>query len=94
VPDAGKKAASGGTEAEVPFEEAVKKLESIVESMESGDLPLEALLQRFEDGTRLVKLCQTRLEQAELQIQKLEKNSEGQIMVKPLEKTTQVRNNE
>jgi exodeoxyribonuclease VII small subunit len=68
----------------MPFEEAVKKLESIVDAMESGDLPLETLLQRFEDGTRLVKLCQTRLEQAELQIQKLEKDSAGQITVKPL----------
>ena len=53
VPDAGKKSAAGPPEAEMPFEEAVKKLENIVEAMESGDLPLETLLQRFEDGTRL-----------------------------------------
>ena len=94
MPDAGKKPASGATEAEMPFEEAVKKLESIVESIESGDLPLETLLQLFEDGTRLVKLCQTRLDQAEIQIQKLEKNSEGQITVKALEKGAPLRNNE
>ena len=84
VPDAGKKSAAGPPEAEMPFEEAVKKLENIVEAMESGDLPLETLLQRFEDGTRLVKLCQSRLEQAELQIQKLEKDSAGQTAVKPV----------
>lgn len=52
--------------------------------MESGDLPLETLLQRFEEGTRLVKFCQSRLEQADLQIQKLEKNAAGQITVKPI----------
>ncbi len=72
------------SEAELPFEEALKKLETIVEAMESGDLPLETLLQRFEEGTRLVKFCQSRLEHAELQIQKLEKSSAGQITAKPI----------
>ena len=36
--------------------------------MESGDLPLESLLARFEEGTRLVKTCQAKLEEAELKI--------------------------
>jgi hypothetical protein len=36
----------------VAFEEAVKKLEKIVEEMESGELPLESMLSRFEEGTR------------------------------------------
>jgi exodeoxyribonuclease VII small subunit len=94
VPDVGKKSAPGPLEADVPFEEAVKKLESIVDAMESGDLPLETLLQRFEDGTRLVKLCQARLEQAELQIQKLEKDSAGQITAKPLDKGSSLARNE
>ena len=78
----------------MPFEEALKKLETIVEAMESGDLPLESLLQRFEEGTRLVKFCQSRLEQAEVQIQKLEKNSAGQMTVKPIEKGTSLLANE
>ncbi len=69
----------------VPFEEALKKLESIVEKMESGDLPLEALLARFEEGTRLVKVCQTKLDEAEVKIQKLEKNAAGETTLKPLE---------
>ena len=72
----------------MPFEEALKKLESIVETMEAGDLPLESLLQRFEEGRRLLSLCQSRLEQAELKIQKLEKNASGQTSVKPLDKTS------
>ena len=94
MPDNGKKSASGPVEAEIPFEEALKRLETIVEAMESGDLPLETLLKRFEDGTRLVKLCQARLEQAELQIQKLEKNSAGQLTLKPIEKTATILANE
>jgi exodeoxyribonuclease VII small subunit len=69
----------------VAFEEALKKLESVVETMESGDLPLETLLARFEEGTRLVKICQEKLEEAELKIQKLEKNAAGEPALKPFE---------
>ena len=53
--------------------------------MESGDLPLETLLARFEEGTRLVKICQEKLEEAELKIQKLEKNAAGEPALKPFE---------
>ncbi|HTA29196.1 MAG TPA: exodeoxyribonuclease VII small subunit [Candidatus Cybelea sp.] len=68
----------------LPFEEALKRLESIVETMESEDLPLETLLARFEEGTKLVKVCQSKLADAELKIQKLEKNSAGEPVLKPL----------
>jgi exodeoxyribonuclease VII small subunit len=68
----------------VPFEEALKKLESIVEAMESEELPLETLLARFEEGTRLARICQTKLADAELKIQKLEKNAAGEMTLKPL----------
>jgi exodeoxyribonuclease VII small subunit len=66
------------------FEEAVKKLETIVEEMEGGELPLESMLARFEEGTRLVKVCQAKLEEAELKIQRLEKNAAGELSVKPV----------
>ena len=69
----------------LPFEEALQKLEGIVDAMEAGDLPLEGLLARFEEGTNLVKICQSKLEEAELKIQKLEKNAAGQTVLKPLE---------
>lgn len=68
----------------VPFEEALKRLETIVEAMESEDLPLETLLTRFEEGTKLVKVCQAKLADAEIKIQKLEKNSAGDLALKPL----------
>lgn len=68
----------------LPFEEAMKKLESIVEAMESGDLPLETMLARFEEGTRLARQCQSRLEEAEVKIQQLEKNAGGELVLKPL----------
>jgi len=65
------------------FEEALKKLEGIVESMESDELPLESLLARFEEGTRLAKICQTKLTEAELKIQQVEKNASGEFTLKP-----------
>ena len=69
----------------VPFEEALKKLEGIVEAMESEDLPLETLLAKYEEGTRLARVCQEKLAEAELKIQQLEKNSAGEMKLKPVE---------
>ena len=67
------------------FEDALKKLEGIVEAMESQDLPLEALLTKYEDGTRLAKMCQEKLGEAELKIQQLEKNAAGEMKLKPMQ---------
>ena len=52
--------------------------------MENEELPLETLLARFEEGTRLAKMCQSKLADAELKIQKLEKNNAGEAVLKPL----------
>jgi len=72
-------ASQGNSTAEMPFEEALEKLESIVESMEDEDLPLETLLARFEDGSKLAKACQARLADAELKIKKLEQTASGEL---------------
>ncbi|HEY3861423.1 MAG TPA: exodeoxyribonuclease VII small subunit [Verrucomicrobiae bacterium] len=69
---------------DLPFEEALKRLETIVESMEAQDLPLETLLARYEEGARLTALCQSKLTEAESKIQQLEKNAKGGLAVKPL----------
>jgi exodeoxyribonuclease VII small subunit len=71
-------------QAEPPFEEALKKLESIVEEMESDELPLEKLLARFEEGSRLAKVCQHKLAEAELKVQQLEKGPAGELEARPL----------
>jgi exodeoxyribonuclease VII small subunit len=68
----------------VPFEEALQKLESIVEAMESGDLALESLLARYEEGVKLARICQDKLAEAELKIQQLEKTAAGELKLKPL----------
>ena len=68
----------------LPFEEALKKLETIVEAMESEDLPLEALLGKYEEGTGLARVCQEKLAEAEIKIQQLERNAAGEMKLKPL----------
>ena len=68
----------------LPFEDALHRLEGIVEAMEAQDLPLETLLAKFEEGTKLAQLCQTRLNDAELKIQQLEKNAKGELSLKPV----------
>jgi exodeoxyribonuclease VII small subunit len=62
---------------EPTFEEALEKLESLVASMESGDIPLAALVEKFEEGTKLVKTCEQRLKQAELKIEKLREENDS-----------------
>jgi exodeoxyribonuclease VII small subunit len=69
----------------LPFEDALKKLEGIVEAMESDDLPLETLLAKYEEGSKLVKQCRGKLSEAELKIQQLEKNADKEMKLKPFE---------
>ncbi len=51
--------------------------------MESDELTLETLLARFEEGTRLAKICQSKLAEAELKIQQLETNAAGEPTLSP-----------
>jgi exodeoxyribonuclease VII small subunit len=56
---------------EMSYEESLERLEEIVSRLESGNLPLDESLRLFEEGTRLTKVCQKRLTEAELRIEKL-----------------------
>ncbi|MBQ8145269.1 MAG: exodeoxyribonuclease VII small subunit [Clostridia bacterium] len=60
---------------EVSFEEALERLEEIVELLESGENPLEKSLDLFEEGVSLVKLCNKKLESVENSIKVLVNNS-------------------
>jgi exodeoxyribonuclease VII small subunit len=53
------------------FEEALQKLEQIVEQLERGDLPLDKSLEIFEEGIKLSRLCTKQLEEAEQRIELL-----------------------
>ena len=69
------------------FEGAMDRLEKIVEQMESGKLPLEDLIVRYEEGMNLVKICQERLANAEQKIEIIARNSDGKAVVKEFEPT-------
>lgn len=60
------------------FEEALAKLEDIVREMEDDRIPLEELLERYEEGTRLHRLCERRLDSARGRIELIRKNRNGE----------------
>ena len=72
-------------DAQISFEAALEKLETIVESMESGDVPLADLLAKFEEGNRLLKVCEARLKDAELKIEQLKKQKDGSVVFEKFE---------
>ena len=53
------------------FEEASARLEELIEAMESGETPLADLVAKFEEGSKLLNICQKQLKAAELKIEKL-----------------------
>lgn len=63
------------------FEDALAQLESIVEAMEAGDVPLADLLAKFEQGNKLLKVCESRLKEAEMKIELLKKQKDGVAFV-------------
>ncbi len=65
------------------FEGSMKKLEQIVQQMESGDLPLEKSLTKFEEGVTLSKFCSDKLDEVEKKITLLMKDHQGNVMEQP-----------
>ena len=53
----------------VNLEKALADLEKLVEDLESGDLPLEKAMKKFEDGIKLTRSCQSALKDAEQKVQ-------------------------
>lgn len=71
--------------AEIKFEEALKKLQEIVEELESGNIPLDESLAKYEEGIRLVRLCQKKLQEAKKKIEVLVKTKDGKVKIEPFE---------
>ncbi len=67
------------------FEASLESLEKIVQQLENGDLPLEKSLELFEDGIRLSRQCQERLNQAERRIETLLRDNQGRPVASPFE---------
>jgi len=56
-------------EPELSFEEALARLEALVEELEGGDLPLAEALAKFEEGMTLKALCAQKLQEAEAKVE-------------------------
>lgn len=67
------------------FEEAMQRLESVVEEMESPELPLEKIIERYEEGMKLIGVCQEKLQAAEKKIELLTRSQSGEIETSALE---------
>jgi exodeoxyribonuclease VII small subunit len=70
---------------EMPFEQALERLEALVAELEKGDLPLDRSLAAFEEGMQLARLCGQRQEQAEKRVQLLLEQESGEASFEPFE---------
>jgi exodeoxyribonuclease VII small subunit len=67
------------------FESSLEELESIVRQLEQGELTLEKSLELFEQGVKLSRDCQERLNQAERRIEILMRDNQGRASVRPFD---------
>ena len=70
---------------EKSFESSLDDLEQIVKQLEAGDLPLERSLELFEQGVRLSRECQKRLDDAERKVEVLLRGNDGVYKAAPFE---------
>jgi exodeoxyribonuclease VII small subunit len=74
-----------GAEAMPSFEESLKRLETVVDQLEKGELTLEESLKLFEEGVNLTANCKKELDAAEGKVQMLVKQRDGSLKAEPFE---------
>ena len=70
---------------EIEFESALKKLETIVQNLESGDLSLEQALKQYEEGVKMADICTKRLSEAQKRVEVLVKTNAGKFRTEAFE---------
>ncbi len=68
---------------ELKFEQALKRLEDIVQELEQGELELDRSLEIFEEGVKLARLCTNKLDEANRRIEVLTADEEGGLRYQP-----------
>lgn len=63
----------------ISFEDAMMKLDDTVRQLESGGLPLDESIRVFEEGIKLIKICNEKLEAAEQKVRLLTENADGSV---------------
>ena len=61
----------------ISFEDAISELKKIIDLSESGEIPLDKIVQNYEDGMKLLEHCQKKLLKAELKIEEREASAES-----------------
>jgi exodeoxyribonuclease VII small subunit len=74
--------------AEIKFEDALKKLEKIVEDLENGSLSLDGALEKYNEGIELSRLCTKKLDAAKKKVEILLKSADGSVELKPFDEST------
>ena len=69
----------------INLEKALSDLEALVDELESGDLPLETAMKKFEAGIKLTRNCQAALREAEQKVEILLKSTGGEESLKDFE---------
>ncbi|MBF0253072.1 MAG: exodeoxyribonuclease VII small subunit [Candidatus Omnitrophica bacterium] len=68
--------------ADISFEKAMGKLDTIVSELEGGDFALESLIKKYEEGIKLVELCRGHLDKAKSRIELIKKDKKGDFVSK------------
>ena len=70
---------------QITFEEAIKELENIVDDLERGEVSLEEAVSAYERGSKLKNICQERLNDARMKVEKIKQDESGQISIENFE---------
>lgn len=81
-------ATAAGDAATMNFEESMKRLETIVEELEGGELSLEDSIARYEEGVKLSRGLTQTLDEAEKRIERLVERAGGEVETEPMELET------
>lgn len=73
------------TKKPVNLEKSIADLETLVDELESGDLPLEKAMKKFEDGIKLTRQCQAALKEAEQKVEILVQSTGGEENLEPFD---------
>ncbi len=65
------------------FEEGIKRVENIIEALQSGEVSLEESVKLYRDGVEILDYCSNKLNDAEKQVKILQKSTEGQFKQEP-----------
>ena len=67
------------------FEEAMVKLEEIIDLLDEGGLPLEELESKFTEGMKLSEFCESRLREVEMRVEKILEKESAETIIEPFE---------